>query len=124
VLLWAASAGGALVAWWIYGVDLSRRAAVRRRLGPVNTVVRHKFFVDEIYATTIVAPVRLGASFFAGVFDRRVVDGAVNGAATLVARASGSWRRLQSGFVRNYAIGMLGGAAVLVAYFVLRAGRG
>ena len=124
VLLWAASAGGALAAWWIYGVDLARRAAVRRRLGPVNTLVRHKFFVDEIYATVIVAPVRLGASFFAGVFDRRVIAGAVNGAATLVARASGSWRRVQSGFVRNYAIGLLGGAAVLVAYFVLRSGRG
>jgi len=124
LLLTAAAAGGVLVAWWIYGVDLSRRQAVRRRLGPVNTLVRHKFFVDEIYATAIVAPVRLGASFFAGVVDRRVIDGAVNGAATLVARASGSWRRVQSGFVRNYAVGLLGGAAVLVAYFVLRAGRG
>jgi NADH-quinone oxidoreductase subunit L len=124
LLLTAAAAGGVLVAWWIYGVDLSRRQAVRRRLGPVNTLVRHKFFVDEIYATVIAAPVRLGASFFAGVVDRRVIDGAVNGAATLVARASGSWRRVQSGFVRNYAVGLLGGAAVLVAYFVLRAGRG
>jgi NADH-quinone oxidoreductase subunit L len=124
VLLWAASAGGVLVAWWIYGVDLARRAAVRRRLGPVNTLVRRKFFVDEIYATAIVAPVRLGASFFAGVFDRRVIDGAVNGAATLVARASGSWRRVQSGFVRNYAIAIFGGAALMVAYFVVRAGHG
>ena len=122
VLLWAASAGAALVAWWIYGVDLSRRLAVRRRLGPINTVVRHKVFVDEIYATVLVAPMRLGASFFAGVFDRRVIDGAVNGAATLVARASGSWRRVQTGFVRNYAIGLLGGAALLTLYFVLRAG--
>jgi NADH-quinone oxidoreductase subunit L len=124
LLLTAAAAGGVLVAWWIYGVDLSRRMAVRRRLGPVNTLVRHKFFVDEIYATVIVAPVRLGASFFAGVLDRRVIDGAVNGAATIVARASGSWRRVQSGFVRNYVIGLFGGAAVLVAYFVVRAGRG
>jgi NADH-quinone oxidoreductase subunit L len=124
LLLTAAAAGGALVAWWIYGIDLDRRMAVRRRLGPVNTLVRHKFFVDEIYATLIAAPARLGASFFAGVFDRRIVDGAVNGAATLVARASGSWRRVQSGFVRNYVIGILGGAALMVAYFVLRTGHG
>jgi NADH-quinone oxidoreductase subunit L len=124
VLLWVVSAGGALVAWWIYGVDLSRREAVRRRLGPVNTLVRHKFFVDEIYATLIVAPAQLTASFFAGVFDRRVIDGGVNGVATVVAKASGSWRRLQSGFVRNYAVAILGGAAVLVAYFVVRSGRG
>jgi len=124
VLLWAASAGGALAAWWIYGVDLSRRTAVRRRLGPVNTIVRHKFFIDEIYATLIAAPARLGASFFAAVFDRRVIDGAVNGTATIVARASGSWRRVQSGFVRNYVIGVFAGAALIVGYFVLRSGRG
>jgi NADH-quinone oxidoreductase subunit L len=121
-LLWAVSAAGVVLAWWIYGVDLERRAAVRRRLGPVNSLVRHKFFVDEIYATLVVAPLRVAASFCAGVFDRRVIDGAVNGAGTLVTKAAGSWRQLQTGFVRNYAVAVLGGAAVVVVYFVLRAG--
>jgi NADH-quinone oxidoreductase subunit L len=122
VVLWALSAAGVIGAWWIYGVDLERRAAVRRRLGPLNSIVRHKFFVDEIYSVLIVAPLRVAASFCAGVFDRRVIDGAVNGAATVVSRAAGSWRHVQSGFVRNYAVAVIGGAAVVVAYFVLRAG--
>jgi NADH-quinone oxidoreductase subunit L len=107
----------------VYGVDLQRREALRRRLGPVNTLVRQKFFVDEIYATVVVAPARVLASFLAGVFDRRVIDGAVNGVATVVASAAGSWRKLQTGFVRNYAVAVFMGAAGIVAYVVMRSGR-
>jgi NADH-quinone oxidoreductase subunit L len=110
-----------LAAWLIYGTaDLERRAAVRARLGPVNTLVRQKFFVDEIYATVIVAPVRLAASFAAGVIDRVIIDGAVNGVATLVSRMSESWRKLQTGFVRNYAVAIFAGAALLVLFAVVR----
>jgi NADH-quinone oxidoreductase subunit L len=122
IVMWALAAAGVLGAWWIYGVDLERRASVRKRIGPLNTLVRQKFFVDEIYATVFVSPVRLLASFLAGVFDRRVIDGAVNGAGTVVSRAAGSLRGLQTGFVRNYAVGVFGGAALIILYVVLRAG--
>jgi NADH-quinone oxidoreductase subunit L len=122
LVLWALAAVGVLAAWWIYGVDLERRAAVRLRLGPVNSLVRQKFFVDEIYATIFAAPARLAASFFAGVVDRRIIDGAVNSTGSLVSRAAGSWRHLQSGFVRNYAVAVVGGAALIILYTVVRAG--
>jgi NADH-quinone oxidoreductase subunit L len=122
IFMWAVAAVGVLAAWWTYGVDLARREAVRRRLGPLNTLVRQKFFVDEIYATIFASPARLGASFLAGVFDRRVIDGAVNGIGTLVARAAGSWRQVQTGYVRNYAVGIFLGASAIVVYIALRAG--
>ncbi len=120
IFMWATAAVGVLGAWWTYGADLARRDAVRRRIGPVNTLVRQKFFVDEIYATIFASPARLLASFLAGVFDRRVIDGAVNGVGTLVARAAGSWRHLQTGFVRNYATGVFLGASAILLYIVLR----
>jgi NADH-quinone oxidoreductase subunit L len=123
LVMWVLATIGAIGAWWVYGVDLQRREALRRRLGPVNTLVRQKFFVDEIYATVVVAPARVLASFLAGVFDRRVIDGAVNGVATVVASAAGSWRKLQTGFVRNYAVAVFMGAAGIVAYVVMRSGR-
>ena len=47
--------------------------------------------------------------------DNRGVDGAVNGTAALLGGASGRARRAQSGFVRSYALTMLGGSLVLVA---------
>ena len=122
LVMWALAAVATLGAWFIYATgDLRHREMVRSRLGPVNTLVRQKFFVDEIYATVIVAPLRLAASFCAGVLDRRVIDGAVNGSATLVSRFSETWRKLQSGFVRNYAVGIFAGAAILILYVVVRA---
>ena len=47
--------------------------------------------------------------------DNRGVDGAVNGTAALLGGTSGRLRRTQTGFVRTYALTILGGSVVLVA---------
>jgi NADH-quinone oxidoreductase subunit L len=52
-------------------------------------------------------------------FDNRGVDGAVNGAAALLGGSSGRLRRLQTGFVRSYALSMLGGSVLVVAALLM-----
>ncbi|MDI9934098.1 NADH-quinone oxidoreductase subunit L [Rhodococcus opacus] len=52
--------------------------------------------------------------------DGRGVDGAVNGFAALVGGTSMRVRRLQTGFVRSYALFMFAGAALLVATMLVR----
>ncbi len=52
-------------------------------------------------------------------FDNRVVDGVVNGTAATIGGLSGRARRLQTGFVRSYALSMLGGAALVALALVL-----
>ena len=47
-------------------------------------------------------------------FDRTVVDGVVMGQAATTAGFSLQLRRIQNGFVRSYALSVLGGAAVVV----------
>jgi NADH-quinone oxidoreductase subunit L len=47
--------------------------------------------------------------------DNRGLDGLVNGLAALVGGGSGRLRRAQTGFVRTYALSMLGGALLVVA---------
>jgi NADH-quinone oxidoreductase subunit L len=47
--------------------------------------------------------------------DNRGVDGVVNGTAALLGGSSGRLRRLQTGFVRSYALSMLGGSVLVVA---------
>ena len=42
-------------------------------------------------------------------FDNRGVDGAVNGLAAVLGGTSGRFRRLQTGFVRTYALSMFAG---------------
>ncbi len=48
------------------------------------------------------------------LFDRFVVDGAVNGVGSSARGGSRLFRKLQSGFVQNYAL-VMGGGIVLVA---------
>jgi NADH-quinone oxidoreductase subunit L len=47
--------------------------------------------------------------------DNRGVDGAVNTLAAGLGGGSGRLRRLQTGFVRSYALSMLAGTAVVLA---------
>ena len=48
-------------------------------------------------------------------FDSRGLDGLVNGLAATVGGGSGRLRRAQTGFVRTYALSMLGGALLVIA---------
>ncbi len=48
-------------------------------------------------------------------FDNRGIDGVVNTSAAVVGGSSGRLRRIQTGFVRSYALSMFLGAALLVA---------
>jgi len=54
--------------------------------------------------------------------DSRLVDGAVNGTASLVKGTAGQVRKAQSGNVRNYAAAVAVGVVLLLAWFVV--GRG
>ena len=48
--------------------------------------------------------------------------GAVNGVATVVRGGSLGLRRLQSGYVRNYALWLAVGAVLVLAWFLTKAG--
>jgi NADH-quinone oxidoreductase subunit L len=54
-------------------------------------------------------------------FDRTFVDGAVNGVGTLVRAGSGRGRTLQTGYVRNYALGVALGVVVLAGLLLSKA---
>ena len=55
-------------------------------------------------------------------FDRGIIDGAVNGVASLVRFGASKLRLAQTGYVRNYALGIAVGAFVLVGLFLTRVG--
>jgi NADH-quinone oxidoreductase subunit L len=81
---------------------------------------RRGFWVDQFYETVVYRPGRALAVFDAW-FDANVVDGAVNGLARLVGGLAGVGRRVQTGFVRTYALAVLAGAVLLT---VLLLGNG
>lgn len=53
-------------------------------------------------------------------FDRTVIDGAVNGVGKVVAVAGEGVRRVQTGYVRTYALGVAVGAVLIIAFVITR----
>jgi NADH-quinone oxidoreductase subunit L len=103
---------GVAVAWLIYGrVPVPETAP---RGNPLVVAARKDLYGDAINESLLMRPgqwlTRLSV-----YFDNRGVDGLVNSLAAAVGGTSGRWRKLQTGFVRSYALSMFFGAAVLVA---------
>ncbi len=82
----------------------------------------HGWYLDEALAATVSGPLEAGADAMAYKLDAKGVDGAVNGLAGTIAATGRQLRRVQSGYVRNYALGLAGGLAILLAYVAARAG--
>ena len=77
---------------------------------------------DDFYDTTIGRPLTEAAQFGDVVVEPRVIDGAVSGIAVGVRRSAEGVRKVQSGFVRHYALAMVLGLSVIVVYLVARVG--
>jgi NADH-quinone oxidoreductase subunit L len=82
-------------------------------------VLEQAWFYDAGAAKLVGGPGRAAFNAVAWA-DSRIVDGAVNGTATLVRNVAGQVRKSQSGFTRVYAALMAVGAVVLLAWFLFR----
>ncbi len=78
------------------------------------------WYLNELYDLVIGRPGARLAEFSATVVDTKVVDGAVNGVASLVRLTGRSVRRLQTGYVRNYALGVVLGVVLLLGFMLTR----
>jgi NADH-quinone oxidoreductase subunit L len=93
---------------------------MERFLGPLQTLFANRFFIDQIYAATIVRPLELLAGLAAAV-DRYVVDGLVDAVARLPLGIGAVVRHLQSGLVQRYALAGVVGVLLIVLALVARA---
>jgi NADH-quinone oxidoreductase subunit L len=107
----AVAVGGIVLAWLIY--DRQRIKAVEPEL------FAHAWYYDEGVSAFMGGP---GYEAFDDVVwvDEHVVDGAVNGVGKLSTQSGRVLRVLQSGYVRNYALGIGIGAVLLLGWFVSR----
>jgi NADH-quinone oxidoreductase subunit L len=145
------AAAGIYLAWSVYGKEggLARGEVWAKRFPAVQRVLVNKYYVDELYDKTVVRGFWATArglfafdagvidgffvngarnltvlvSMLSGLFDRYVVDGVVNLVGWVLGRFSYLFRRVQSGYVSNYALVLaLGMFALVCLYFAL--GRG
>src|SRR3984885_14011945 len=107
---------GIAIAWALYG---RREVPVTAPAGsPVTVAARKDLYGDAVNEGLLMRPgqwlTRLSV-----YFDNRGVDGLVNTIAATFGGSSGRLRKLQSGFVRSYALSMLLGAVLLVGAILL-----
>ncbi|MFD1072118.1 NADH-quinone oxidoreductase subunit L [Longispora fulva] len=101
--------GGLAYALFRKGTALEEEPA-----GPVVTAARNNLYADTFNELVFELPGKYLTRALV-YFDNKGVDGLVNGLAAMVGGGSGRLRRTQTGFVRTYALSMLGGALLVVA---------
>ncbi|HWY08589.1 MAG TPA: NADH-quinone oxidoreductase subunit L [Candidatus Acidoferrales bacterium] len=105
-----AATAGLLVAWRMYSKKVKRGTSEG-----VHKLLYNKYYVDELYATTIVRPlVWLSTNVLWKVVDAGMIDGAVNGVADGAAAVGDTVRHTQSGNTRSYAVWVVVGAIVIL----------
>jgi len=108
---------GALIGWWLFrdGTALEPQPA-----GPVVVAARNNLYLDAVNEALFEMPGKYLTRALV-YFDNKGIDGLVNGLAAGIGGGSGRLRRLQTGFVRTYALSMLGGALLIaIAFLVVR----
>jgi NADH-quinone oxidoreductase subunit L len=113
---------GAGYAWVAYGtkpVPLTPPVAVT----PFTLAARKNLYFDSLNEALLMRPGQYLTRFLVFV-DNRGIDGAVHALAAGIGGGSGRLRRVQTGFVRSYALSMFGGALLVVfALLAVRLGQ-
>jgi NADH-quinone oxidoreductase subunit L len=112
--------GGVVLAWVMYGLRPVRGESIGVARNPIHALLLRKYYVDEIYDALFVRPLLRLSEWCARAFDLGVIDGIVNGVGRLVTGWAQGMRRIQTGFVMNYALGILIGAVAVVAFLLSR----
>jgi NADH:ubiquinone oxidoreductase subunit 5 (subunit L)/multisubunit Na+/H+ antiporter MnhA subunit len=121
---------GIVVAWRLFGVELPglRREPAPERVRAITTRVPflyraslNKWWFDDLNDLLFI---RIGGRVAAALwwFDRVIVDGTVNQVGLETQRIGGALRRVQTGRVQNYALGIALGLLVMAgSYLVITA---
>jgi len=121
---------------------------LQKILGPIFNGMNRKWYVDEIYEFLFIdryidlakflsikvdwdfwhdwfhdkvigAAYRQGAKFLAGPIDLGIIDGISKGLAKLFQTLAAQFRKLQTGYVRNYALAVFAGVVIILGYLIL-----
>ena len=113
----AVSLLGAALAYRLYAGDRSLPRRLADRLPGLHGTLLQQFRIDQAYSLFVVGGLKaLSRRVLWRVVDVGIVDGAVNGTASLFRRWSGVASRMQSGNTRTYAAWIVTGAALVFLY--------
>ena len=123
-ILIAVSIAIAVTGWWLgrsmFLKDPNADERIAAKTGFLYRLLARKYFVDEVYDAAVVRPVvKTSDSFLYRFFDVRIIDGIVNGAATVAGWTSRTMRVIQTGVVQNYAALIVVGLVIVLGLIIL-----
>ncbi len=98
--------------------DLAGDTKVANFFGGLYQAMHGKFYIDEIYNTVFIRPFVWAGTNLVLWFDNNIVDGVVNGTASVVTNIGDVFKRLQTGLVSNYILLVSVGVLVILTYLI------
>ena len=103
------------LAYVMYYREWVSAKSVRASFAPLAIVFEQKYYLDKLYEDVFVVRIfQNGWNRLLELNDKWVIDGAVNGSATLVRDISSRARALQTGQLQSYGLGFAAGIIILV----------
>lgn len=99
--------------------DIEGEVKVKKLFGKMYRPMENKFYVDEFYEKTILKPFVWAGENIVVWFDKNIIDGIVNGSASVTAAIGDVIRRMQTGYVTHYALVISIGVVILLGYLLL-----
>lgn len=122
MILSVAIAGAAILyARRIYTREPERATQWKERFSTFYRLLSNKYYVDEAYDKAVVGPtVRISESLLWKGIDVKVIDGAVNGSARLMAWIARGIRQVQTGVAQLYAVVFVGGVFAIFFWLLMK----
>ncbi len=102
---------------WFYARNGARAERARLQMQPLHRLLSGKYYIDELYETLIGRPIRwISDRVFLRIGDRLLLDGTLNGMASVARGAAGQLARVQTGNLHFYAFLVLAGLVALLLW--------
>ncbi|OGP94131.1 MAG: NADH-quinone oxidoreductase subunit L [Deltaproteobacteria bacterium RBG_16_54_18] len=106
------------IAFYLYLWKTEVPKRLGERLKGLYRLVFNKYYVDELYEACFVTSTKRLGTFLWREFDDGVIDRSVNLVARLMLGIAGVLRRIQSGRVQGYALGIILGAVIIILFLI------
>ncbi len=121
VLSVAIAVAGILAARRIFLREPGMADRLRERFATMHQILLNKYYVDEAYDATVVNPiVKTSETFLWKGVDAGVIDGGVNGSASVIGALAKLIRRLQTGVAQQYAVWFVAGILAILGWVIFR----
>jgi NADH-quinone oxidoreductase subunit L len=116
----AGAAASIFFARYVYLKKPSIAENTAKRFKNLYNLLWNKYFVDEIYDAAVVNPiVKTSESFLWKITDNKIIDGLINGTASVIDYLSVRLRKVQTGVTQFYAVMMMAGIAAALFWIIL-----